>query len=427
MRAVDVDEGLTETQRQLREEAHRFAEGVLRPAALELDDVPPEQVIAPESTLWQVFAAAYRAGYHLRSFPPELGGVGLGPEESWVVGEELGWGSSGLAISLGVTAMPFRVAAMTGHPDLMREVVEPFLNDREGRYRGCWCATEPNHGSDAILFSGEHARADIHFDCAARRDGDEWVINGQKSAWVSNGTIATHALAFLCVDPARGMAGTGIAVIPLDLPGVSRGKPLNKLGQRSLNQGEIFFDNVRLPAHYMIVEPGPGVAPTDAILASANAGMSATFCGVARAALEEALGYAEQRVQGGVPIAEHQLVQRKLFELFTKVEAARSLSRLAHRRLASGQPTLHYSVAAKVFCTQTAFEVASDAVQIFGGLGLTKGTVVEMLLRDARASLIEDGTNDVLALAGFRALRRASAGSGGPSGPLQGDEQPYRP
>jgi alkylation response protein AidB-like acyl-CoA dehydrogenase len=202
------------------------------------------------------------------------------------------------------------------------------------------------------------------------------------------------------------MAGMGVAVIPLGLSGVTRGKPLNKLGQRALNQGEIFFDDVRIPRHYMLVEPGVFNGATDSILAGANAGMSATFCGVARAAFEEALAYAEQRVQGGVAIAEHQLVQRRLFDMFVKVESARALSRLANRRLASGQPTLHYSIAAKVYCTQTAFEVASDAVQVFGGMGLAKGTLVEMLLRDARASLIEDGANDVLALAGFRAMRR---------------------
>ena len=407
MNAIDVNEGLSPNQIQLREQAHRFAAEVLRPASLELDDLSPEEVIAPKSRLWDVFRQAYQAGYHLRSFPPDLGGAGLSPEDGWVVGEEFGWGGAGLSISIGVTAMPFRVAAMTGNPDLMREVVLPFIEDKEGKYRGCWCATEPDHGSDAILFSGEHSRPDIHFDCAARRDGDEWVINGQKSAWVSNSTIATHTLAFLSVEPSMGMAGTGVAVVPLDLPGVSRGKPLNKLGQRALNQGEIFFDNVSIPRHYMIVEPAASGAPTDAILAGANAGMSTTFCGVARAAFEEALCYAERRVQGGVPIAEHQLVQRKLFDMFTKLEAARSLSRLANRRLMSGHPTLHYSIAAKVFCTETAFELASDAVQIFGGVGLTKGTVVEMLLRDARASLIEDGANDVLALAGFRALRKA--------------------
>jgi alkylation response protein AidB-like acyl-CoA dehydrogenase len=301
--------------------------------------------------------------------------------------------------------MPFRFAAMTQNPDLMREVVMPFVEDTEGRYIGCWCATEPNHGSDAILYTGESARPDIHFECMARRDGDEWVINGQKSAWVSNGTIATHTLAFLCVDPALGMGGTGVAVIPLDLPGVTRGKPLDKLGQRALNQGEIFFDNVRIPRHYMLTEPSGGAGgPTDSILAAANAGMSTTFCGVARAAFEEAFDYAQHRVQGGTAIASHQLVQRKLFEMFTRTEAARSLSRMANRRLLTGQPTTHYSVAAKVLCTQTALDNANDAIQIHGGMGLAKGVLVEMLYRDARASLIEDGANDVLALAGYRSL-----------------------
>jgi len=411
MPAIDVNAGLTPEQIQLREEAHRFAAEVLRPASLELDPLSPEEVIAPESRLWDVFREAYKASYHLRSFPPELGGAGLGPVEGAVVSEEFGWGNGGLAISMGVTSMPFRFAAMTGNPDLMREVVTPYIEDTEGKYRGCWCATEPDHGSDAILYFGEHSRPDIHFECMARRDGDEWVINGQKSAWVSNGTIATHTLAFLCVEPSMGMAGTGVAVIPLDLPGVSRGKPLDKLGQRALNQGEIFFDNVRIPRHYMLAEPGLFDAAADTILAAANAGMSATFCGVARAAVEEALTYARQRYQGGVPIAEHQLVQRRLFDMFTKLEAARSLSRFANRRLTAGKPTLHYSIAAKVLCTQTAFELASDAIQIFGGIGLAKGTVVEMLMRDARASMIEDGANDVLALAGFRALLKESGGA----------------
>jgi alkylation response protein AidB-like acyl-CoA dehydrogenase len=404
MPAIDVNFDLTPDQVRLREETHRFAAEVMRPAAMELDGMAPEDVIAADSPLRRVFAQAYKLGYHLRAFPPELGGPGFGPMDAWVVSEEMGWGNAGLSISLGVTSMPFRFAAMTGNPDLMRDVVQPYLDDTEGKYVGCWCATEPQHGSDAILYSGDAARPDIHFEAMARRVGDEWEINGQKSAWVSNGTMATHTLAFLCVEPSKGMAGTGIAVIPLNLPGVSRGKPLNKLGQRALNQGEIFFDQVRIPRHYMLVEPGVFGGATDNVLASANAGMSTTFCGVARAAFEEALRYAQQRVQGGVPITQHQLVQRRLFDMFTKVESARSLSRTANRRLATGQPTIHYSIAAKTYCTQAALDVASDAIQTFGGLGLAKGVLVEMLYRDARASLIEDGANDVLALAGFRML-----------------------
>jgi len=231
------------------------------------------------------------------------------------------------------------------------------------------------------------------------------VINGQKSAWVSNGTIATHACTFLSVDRAKGMAGGGVAIIPLNLPGVSRGKPLDKLGQRALNQGEIFFDNVRLPKHYMVVQPAGYPFIIDNILAGANAGMSAIFTGVARAAFEEALAYCKQRIQGGKPIAEHQLVQKKLFDMFIKVESARALSRAAMLyNTATSPPATQYSIAAKVYCTEASFEVASDAVQLFGGYGLARELPIEKLFRDARASMIEDGTNEVLSLAGARKL-----------------------
>ena len=392
---------LTPDQVLLKQEAHRFAVEVLRPTSAALDDLPPDQVIAPDSPLWDAFRKAYRAGHHLRGFPPELGGATLGPLESHLVGEEFGWGNSGLSISLSVTAMPFRFAAMGGNPDLMPEIVMPFVEDTEGKYVGCWGATEPNHGSDIILGGSD---PNVHFDCTARKDGDEWVISGQKSSWVSNGTIATHTLAFLNVQPELGMMGTGIAVIPLNLPGVSKGPALNKLGQRPLNQGEIFFDDVHIPAHYMLVQPPNAMAGIETILAGANAGMSTTFSGVARAAFEEALAYTQSRIQGGVPISSHQLVQKRLFDMFMRVQAARALSRKANLRLASGQPTAHYSMAAKVFATRTAFDVASDASELFGGMGMVKGVLVESLMRDARASLIEDGSNDTLSIAAAQRL-----------------------
>ncbi len=196
-----------------------------------------------------------------------------------------------------------------------------------------------------------------------------------------------------------------MAIVPLDLPGVSRGKPLNKIGQRGLNQGEIYFDNVRLPKHYMVVQPPAYPFIIDGILATANAGMSAIFTGVARAAFEEALIYCRERVQGGRPICEHQLVQKQLFDMFIKVESARALSRGAMTYNATTiPPATQYSIAAKVYCTQAAFEVSSDAIQLHGGYGLAKDFLVEKLFRDARASMIEDGTNEVLTLAGARKI-----------------------
>jgi alkylation response protein AidB-like acyl-CoA dehydrogenase len=401
MAYADDTSDLTPDQVLLKQEAHRFAVEVLRPTAAALDDLRPDEVIAAGSPLWDAFRKSYKTGHHLRSFPPHLGGAGLGALESHLIGEEFGWGNSGLSISLSVTAMPFRFAAMNGNPDLMREIVMPFVEDTEGKYVGCWGATEPNHGSDLIMGGSDPK---VHLECTARRDGDEWVIDGQKSSWVSNGTIATHTLAFLNVQPERGMMGTGIAVIPLNLPGVTKGPPLNKLGQRPLNQGEIFFDSVRIPAHYMLVEPPHAMAGIEAILAGANAGMSTTFSGVARAAFEEALAYTQSRIQGGAPLSQHQLVQKRLFDMFMRVQASRALSRKANLRLATGQQTAHYSMAAKVFATRTAFDVASDASELFGGMGMVKGVLVESLMRDARASLIEDGANDTLSIAAARLL-----------------------
>lgn len=399
---------LTSEQIAIKQQAHRFAAEVLRPASVELDALSAEEAIAPGSRLWGVFAKAYQAGYHTRGLPPQFGGAELGPLESHLIGEEFGWGSAGLAIALGAASMPFMFAAMTGNPDLIRDVVMPFAEDREGKYVGCWPGTEPNHGSDTIYATGDYAQPAIHMDCIARKDGDEWVINGQKSAWVSNGTIATHALLWVCVHPERGMSGNAFIVVPLNLPGVSRGKPTNKTGQRALNQGEIFFEDVRVPSYYMVIPPEAMPALTPRLFGMTNASMGTTFVGVARAAFEEALAYCEQRVQGGVRIAQHQLVQRTLFDMFTKVEAARALSRKAQLRLQTGLPTHHYSMAAKIFCTQTALEVASDAVQLHGGMGLVRGVLVEQLVRDARAALIEDGANDVLALVGARELFQQS-------------------
>jgi alkylation response protein AidB-like acyl-CoA dehydrogenase len=207
------------------------------------------------------------------------------------------------------------------------------------------------------------------------------------------------------VDRSKGMAGSAIAFVPLDLPGVTKGKPLDKLGQRALNQGEVFFDDVCIPAENILVVPQGYVMMFDFIVASANGGMGATFTGLARAAFEEGLSYARERVQGGKAICEHQAVQLKLMDMFIKVEAARGLSRAAlGYNMTTIPPAPEYSIASKVYCTQAAFEVASDALQLHGGYGLAKGMLIEKLFRDARAALIEDGTNDMLSLNGARRI-----------------------
>ena len=202
------------------------------------------------------------------------------------------------------------------------------------------------------------------------------------------------------------MQGTGLAVIPLDLPGITKGKPLDKMGQRALNQGELFFDEVKIPKSHMLV-PDPAVMHVfmRQILTGANTGMGQTFVGLAQAAYDEALQYAKERVQGGVPIFEHQNIKLRLFGMFTKLEAARALSRrVSLYNTVNEQGALQYAIASKIFSTQSAYEIASDAITVLGGNGLAREYVVEKLFRDARAAMIEDGENNMLAIGGAEDL-----------------------
>jgi alkylation response protein AidB-like acyl-CoA dehydrogenase len=404
---LDLNPTLTPTQESLKQEMHRFAAEVARPASVELDKLAdPEDVIKEGSVFWDVFRKFYELGHHVASLPEEMGGANIRGLDGQIIAEELGWGACDFGVGLGVSAMPFMMgllgAMLSGNQTIVDELVTPFAQDREAKYIGCWAITEPGHGSDCLAFgTGECNDEQTAFNTNARRDGDDWIVNGAKAAWVSNGTIATHAMVHFAIDKSKGMAGSGIAVIPLGLPGVSRGKPLNKLGQRALNQGEIFFDNVRIPKEYVFVEPEMYTMAADLILSTANGGMGSLFTGVARAAYEEAMGYCKQRIQGGKLLCDHQLVQRKLFDMFIKVESARQLSRaVATYNSAAMPPLSRLGIGSKVYCTQVAFEVASDAVQLFGGMGLSKDCLVEKLFRDARAALVEDGSNDILALAG---------------------------
>lgn len=400
---LDLKLDLSPEQRALRDGVHKFAASVLRPASRELDRyADPAQVIVKGSRVWDVLRQAYALGYHAVGVPQELGGLGLTGLDEHQVLEEMGWGSADFAIALAAGGFPFQMVATTGSQELIEEFVQPFVADREAKYIGCWAITEPDHGSDTLMPGTEFFHDPrITGQLIAIAEGDQYIVRGQKSAWVSNGTIASHALTFLTIEPAKGMAGGGVVIIPLDRPGVSRGKPLDKLGQRALNQGELFFDDVRIPRRYMLIDGSAYEMALDATLAFANAAMSAIFTGVARAAFEEALAYCKERVQGGKRICEHQLVQKHLFGMFRSVEACRALSRAAMvYNTQMLPPQTHYSIAAKTFCTEAAFEVASTALQLFGGNGLSREYVIEKILRDARASLIEDGCNDILELTG---------------------------
>ena len=394
MASIDLETQLSEEEQAIRETVHKFAEDVMRPAGIALDALAdPADVIAKDSILWEVFAKHRALGLDEIQNPDS----GLSPIQQArlrsIISEELGWGDSGLAISFGVTGFPRNLAMMSGKPALLERFAHPEMI-------GCWAITEPDHGSDQIRFATdpnvEHLGKP---NCIARKEGESFVISGQKAAWVSNGTIADAAALFCAVDMGQGVEGVGALLVPLDDPAVSRGKPLDKIGQRALNQGEIFFDGVRVSADHLLIPPQAYAAFGDVGLSQANAGMGGLFVGLAQAGLDLALAYAKERVQGGVPIFQHQSVKSRLFEMFRKVEAARALNRRVVTYNAVHPPQIEYAIASKVTSTQTAFEVTSAALQIYGGNGLSREYPIEKLMRDARASMIEDGCNEVLGLA----------------------------
>ncbi|MCP4226525.1 MAG: acyl-CoA/acyl-ACP dehydrogenase, partial [Actinomycetia bacterium] len=308
-----VEAGLSPEGQAIIDTTHRFARDVMRPAGIELDQMAdPADVIAPDSILWDVHDKYRQLGVnqvsHIDEFSAEEVALVMA-----MISEELGWGDSGLAISLSVATFTRRFAPLTGDTELIERYCSPNSTSI-----ACWAITEPDHGSDTLCYT-EPSFADpaVKANCIARRDGDDYVINGTKAAWVSNGTIADVANLFCSIDGDGGFAKGGVCVVPLDLDGVSRGRPLDKLGQRALPQGEIHFDNVRIPARWMVIDSDAYTPMVEGVLASANAFMGTTFTGVARAAYELALEYARERVQGGVPIADHPAVRARLFKMFT--------------------------------------------------------------------------------------------------------------
>jgi len=406
MKFLDLDE-LAEEDKLLKEEVHRFAAEVIRPASIELDRMPPEERIKPSSPYFKVLKQMKKLGYHRIHLTPEYEGPDLTPLQRYIIMEELGWGSLGLATAIGVDQIPFVNAALFGASELYEELVIPWLRDEEGRYHGCWGVTEPEHGSDYLLcFRDAKVERFGKGAVIAEKDGDEWVLNGQKSAWVSSAPVATHCGLHAQVKDGKNLAHGIFCIVPLDADGVRKGKPVDMLGMRDDPQGELFFDDVRIPEHYVIVAPTTfyGIF-FDQLLCLTSCGMGAFSVGLARAAFEEALRYARQRVQGGAPIARHKNIKLKIYQMFEKVETARyyvrkamehTHHRILHEKTFDASP--RHTRAAQIYAKRIAYEVANDALQIFGAYGLSREFIIEKLFRDARALQIEDGTVEVLSL-----------------------------
>lgn len=391
-----IEPPLDDVQREFQQTLRKFAVEVMRPIGQKLDRMSAEEIIAEGSPFWDFHKQYNDLGIEL-SMLAEMEPKARS-EMFCILFEELGYGDGGLAISVAAGMLPQYLSALWGNEFLIEKFPETML--------GCWGITEPDHGSDTLDPEGMIRHPDSKYgrpNLVAKFEGDKIVLNGQKSSWVSNGTCADVCILYCAADIGEGAAYDKgcVLVMPLDLEGISRGKPLEKIGQRGDPQGEIFFDNVEVGMEYLLAGPEDFQRAVYMIHAEANALMGAIWNGAARSAYHLAHKYAHERKQGGVPIYKHQMVSYRLFEMFRRIEASAALTRrVVHYNQTADVPALQAAMSTKVTATELSFQVASEAMQIFGGNGMTHEYPVEKIMRDCRASMVEDGANDVLAIMG---------------------------
>src|ERR1700747_2983495 len=365
-------EVLSDDERDIQQAMHKFAREGMRPAGVAIDKLGAKEAIAPDSPYWEFMATAAASGIEFDAVADDVPPQALARIQAIVV-EEFGWGDVGLTVSLAAASFPNMMAKRIGNQELI-ELTAGKL--------GAWVASQPDRGSDGTMLYPEerHPRAaqGNKGNLTAKIRGGDIIINGQSSAWVSNGPVAQVAILTIVADYGDGFFDAdghphGVEVmVPLDLPGVSRGKPLEKLGKRALPQGELFFDDVKIPVRYAVSLGEQYWRGHAATWSTAGVAMGQIITGLARAVLEHAVRYTNERRQGGALLAEHQMVQYRLGTMARKVETMRALARRATEyTLLTPAKHPYYTGGTKVTCTDLAFEVADEGLQLFGGYGLT--------------------------------------------------------
>ncbi len=368
-----MDELYTEDQRMIRDAARAFATEVLAPNAAQWDRDAhlPDAVVAQLGEL----------GLLGMIVPQELGGAYTDYVAYALAMEEIAAGDA-------VCATMMSVHNSVGCGPILG-FGTPAQKDRwladmaAGRVIGAFCLTEPQAGSEA---NNLRTRAEL-------RDG-KWVLNGAKQ-FVTNGQRAGVAIVFAMTDPEAGKRGISAFLVPTDTPGFIVGKPEKKMGIRASDTCPITFENCAIPEENLLGNRGEGLKIALSNLEGGRIGIAAQALGIARAAFDKARRYAGERVQFGKPIAEHQAIQQKLADMATQINAARLLVHHAAKLRTAGLPCLSEASQAKLFASEMAERVCSDAIQIHGGYGYLADYEVERHYRDARITQIYEGTSEV--------------------------------
>ena len=367
---------LTEEQKEIQRVAREFAQAE----------------IAPHSEAWDREATFDRSildrlgelGFMGMLIPDQYGGLALDSVTYLVALEEIAAVDASVAVGMSVhNSLPTQMILRYGS-DAQRGHYLPAM--ASGEWLGAFALSEPEAGSDAAAMTAQ-----------AVRDGDGWILNGTK-AWVTSGNEAAVIVAMVRTDrpnERRGARGISAFIVTPDLPGFSVGKKENKLGLRASPTVQISFDGMRVPNDRLLGREGMGFVYAMQSLDNGRLGIAAQAVGIARAALEHSTRYAAERRQFGHPIKEFQAIQFKLANMATRITAARALLYSAASAKDRGEPITQFSSMSKLFASETAMWVTTEAIQIFGGYGYMKEYPVERLFRDAKVTELYEGTSEI--------------------------------
>jgi butyryl-CoA dehydrogenase len=364
---------LTESQQAFKAEVREFAEREIKPLATRIDT----EGKIPDELIRKVAAR----GYMGISIPEEFGGLGKDTVSYALAIEELSrcCASTGVTVTVH-TSVGTEVINLFGTEEQKKKYVVPLA---KGEMIGAFGLTEPDAGSDAGALK-----------TTAKLDGDEYVINGTKT-FILSGSIAGVMTVFAKTDPRKGAKGISAFIVDTASPGYKVIERFDKMGVRGADVAKIVLDNVRVPRENLLGAEGQGFKIALTALDGGRIGIAAQAIGLAQAAFEESLSYAQQRHQFGKPIGAFQAIRWKIANMATAIDAARLLVYRAAQLRDQGVRYSKEASMAKLFATESTINITSDAVQIHGGYGYMKGHVVERIYRDARITAIYEGTSEI--------------------------------
>lgn len=363
----------TDEQLMIQKMVRDFAQKEIVPKAASIDETDefPIEIIKKMAEL----------GLLGIPIPEEWGGVGADFISYILAIEELSKASAVIGVILAVhTSVGTYPILIFGNKEQKEKYITKLAG---GELLGAFALTEPTAGSDAA-----------NIKTTAVKQGDNYILNGSK-VFITNGGVADTYITFAVTDPTKGAKGISAFILDKDTPGFKVGKKEKKMGLNGSNTTMLHFDNTEVPVENLLGNEGDGFKIAMANLDGGRIGIGAQALGIAQAALDASLKYAKERIQFGKPIADQQALQFKLADMATKIEAARLLVyHAAHVRQHNGKST-KLAAMAKRFATDTAMEVTTEAVQIFGGYGYTRDYPVERYFRDAKVTQIYEGTNQI--------------------------------